>query len=83
MIVSHKYKLIFIKTGKVAGTSIEIFLSQHCGPEDVVTPIHPHVAPHRPRNYMGRWNPVPELVGLGRGAARKTLARKIHGGRRV
>lgn len=51
MIISHKYKLIFIKTRKTAGTSIEVFLSGRCGPDDVVTPIDPPVAPHQARNH--------------------------------
>lgn len=38
MIVSHKYKYIFTKPRKVASTSLEIALSQHCGPEDIITP---------------------------------------------
>lgn len=38
MIISHKYKFIFVKTRKVAGTSLEIALSKHLGPEDVITP---------------------------------------------
>lgn len=37
MIISHEHKFIFIKTQKTAGTSIEIALSQYCGPLDVIT----------------------------------------------
>ena len=56
MIISHKYRFIFVKTLKTAGTSIEVFLSQQCGPLDVVTPILPHVEPHLPRNHEGYYN---------------------------
>ena len=59
MIISHKYRFIFVKTFKTAGTSIEVFLSQHCGPNDVVTPILPHVEPHQPRNHEGFFNHMP------------------------
>jgi hypothetical protein len=57
LILSHRYKFIFIKTRKTAGTSIEVFLSQCCGEDDVVTPILPYVEPHKARNYKGIWNP--------------------------
>lgn len=39
MIVSHKYKFIFIKTAKTAGTSTEIALSRYCGADDIITPF--------------------------------------------
>ena len=38
MIISHKYKFIFIKTRKTAGTSIEYNLSEYLGKNDVITP---------------------------------------------
>ncbi|MCB9187487.1 MAG: sulfotransferase family 2 domain-containing protein [Flavobacteriales bacterium] len=39
MIISHQHKFIFIKTLKTAGTSLEIALSEFCGPDDIITPI--------------------------------------------
>ncbi len=39
MIISHKYKYIFLKTTKTAGTSIEISLSRFCGNDDIITPL--------------------------------------------
>lgn len=62
MIVSHRFGFIFVKTRKTAGTSIEVFLSRHCGPDDIVTPIIPHLEPHQPRNHDGFFNHTPAHV---------------------
>lgn len=39
MIVSHRHKFIFIKTHKVAGTSIEFALTRFAGEDGIVTPF--------------------------------------------
>jgi hypothetical protein len=39
MIVSHAHRFVFLKTRKTAGTSVEIALSRHCGPDDIITPL--------------------------------------------
>lgn len=41
MICSHRHRFVFVKTRKTAGTSLEIALSRHCGPDDIVTRISP------------------------------------------
>jgi len=59
MIISHKHKFIFIKTRKTAGTSLEVYLSQYCGDDDIITPFTMSKAElenkesHRPRNFEG------------------------------
>jgi hypothetical protein len=39
MIISHKYRFIFLKSRKTAGTSLELALGRFCGEDDVLTPI--------------------------------------------
>lgn len=41
MIISHRHRFVYVKTRKTASTSVEIALSAHCGPEDVITKIIP------------------------------------------
>ncbi len=61
MIVLHQHKLIFIKTLKTAGTSIEMALSRACGPDDIVTPIFPAVDGHKDQNWRGWFAPWKEV----------------------
>jgi hypothetical protein len=63
MVLSHKYKFIFIKTRKTAGSSIQIYLSHLCGERDILSPIDRPEQPYTPRNYRGLFNPLPELAG--------------------
>ena len=37
MIVSHRLRLIFVKTRKTASTSVEIALARFCGDADIIT----------------------------------------------
>ena len=41
VIVSHKHRFVFIRCRQTASTSLEIALSRLCGPDDIVTPMHP------------------------------------------
>lgn len=52
MLISHKFKFIFIKTRKTAGTSLEVDLSRLMGREDIVTKICPVEPGHEPRNFI-------------------------------
>jgi hypothetical protein len=51
VVISHAYKLIFIKTVKTAGTSMEACLSRCLPATDSLTPIYPPVDCHQPRNW--------------------------------
>lgn len=71
MIISHKYKYIFLKTNKTAGTSIEIALSRFCGPDDVITRITPEDELTRrelgypgPQNHLASWGGYSFADGL-------------------
>lgn len=39
VIVSYRYGYVFLKTRKVAGSSVELFLRRDCGPNDIVTAL--------------------------------------------
>ena len=53
MIVSHKYKFIFIKNVKVASSSMEIALSKFCGPDDIITLIDNGGTDDKTRKKLG------------------------------
>lgn len=78
MIVSHSRRFIFIKTVKTAGTSLEIALSRHCGPGDIITPIHDR--DEAKRRELGGTAPQNFRIPL-REAGRGQLARFLATGR--
>ncbi|MDO8972354.1 hypothetical protein [Reyranella sp.] len=62
MIASRKYGFIFIKTMKTAGTSIEMAIGPHCGPEDILSPINPKFDRQRVEAGVYPRNFAPEAV---------------------
>lgn len=51
MIISHKHRYIFIKPKKVAGTSIEVALAKHLGPDDIMPPLTKYSKTHDRDKY--------------------------------
>ncbi len=62
MIISHKFRFIFIKTQKTAGTSLETYLSSFCDARDILTPFGREELGHSARNYQGYFNVLRELA---------------------
>ena len=81
MIISHKLKCIYIKLGKVAGTSFEIALSKYCGPDDIIAPtdvkenaIRRALAFREPQNYIDPQTQKPKFTTH---VSTKIIKRKI------
>lgn len=63
MIISHKYRYIFIKPKKIAGTSVEVALSKHLGKKDIWPPLTQYSEAHdedrysiKPQNSQGYYD---------------------------
>ena len=61
MIISHKYKFIFLKTRKTAGSSLQSYFLNHCGDNDIITPIDKPEGYYKAQNYRGLFNPIPRM----------------------
>lgn len=70
MIISHRYKFIFIKTHKTAGSSMEMALGPLCGPDDIITSMETNEGTGIPRNYHAD-------TLIGRNYAKSRLLRKL------
>lgn len=60
MIVSHRYRFIFIKTHKTAGSSLEMGIGPLCGEDDIISHMETNLDTGVPRNYgptsaLGNW----------------------------
>jgi hypothetical protein len=79
LILSHRHRFIFLKTGKTAGTSVELLLRRSCGPDDVITPVA--VADEQLAGVLGvggpqNWTPRrPSVAQRPLGIARRALGR--------
>jgi hypothetical protein len=77
VIVSHRWKFIFLKTTKTAGTSLELALSPFLGPDDIVTPLDP--AEEELRSARGGGQPRNHLLPRERWTLRDHLRRPFRG----
>ena len=86
MIVSHRHRFIFLRTRKTASTTLEIALSQICGPDDVITRMSAEEEAQRAaRGGRTAQNWLPEGIHVGplhrlygRLVGRKVLGRGIY-----
>lgn len=76
MIISHRHRFIFLKPRKVAGTSVEVALAQHCGEDDIVTPIGAFNPKWDENTYA---HPGKKWPGYGRHATLKRVRKQLGG----
>lgn len=73
MIVNHQYKFIFVRTRKVASTSIEIALSRYCNSNDILTPLGSGGKRRIELGYQSYCN----CTGIGQHESAQTLHKKL------
>lgn len=83
MIVAHSIGAVFVKTRKVAGTSVEIVLSTACSSEDVITPtsnedIRRQVGGLPPQNYLASGGDLVRPRYLYKALRDRSRPRKFH-----
>jgi hypothetical protein len=76
MIVNHRYRFIYLKTKKTAGTSIEIALSRYCDGNDILSKIGHRDEPKRAA--LGYQGPANHLEPAGKSLGER-IDRWLHG----
>ena len=59
MIISHKYRFIFVKNYKTAGSSIESYLHPYLGDNDIIAQTEDYLG----KNNFGEFNDIHEIYG--------------------
>ena len=72
MIISHKYRFIFIKNYKTAGSSIESYLHPYLGDDDIIAQTEDYLG----KNNFGEFDDIHEIYGY---LPQKSVEKKYHG----
>lgn len=62
MIISHKFRFIYIQNRKVGGSSVQACLGRHCGPEDILT-SNGRIPGQNSKGFWNIWKELRERGG--------------------
>lgn len=80
MIVSYKWRFIYVRTHKTASKNMETMLAHYCGEHDIVSPRGSTSASSPALNYQGLFNPFADIYL--EGVSARTVFRRLAKGMR-